>query len=611
MIPAPRNNAGMMLDEPPARAAVEVDLATGPASSMAGVRRIVAALVAAGADFGDLPTRYPVEWGRLTRPSRANAGDLAALALSASERRLHRESEQVFRVLAVAAAAVNRGAESLRTSVALRGVGRTDLPSLRGIVRIAEYGAATGVGRLTVSAADAVRVLPVFPGPVDTRAERVRCLQALDLRVTADDLRTDPVGPLPGAADLGGVADAVLFAAALDPAASPADRLAAALSYCRVAFYGGNWEGIAVVAAGCLPLIGRLTRSDVEVLAGSAATGGDGDDADHGAIEFEPALLRHPGDVHAYLFKVLGVQASFRGRQDEALGYFRAMRDVEGPISVEIRSQSHLYSALILAKRQQRLPEAVGELQAGFEAVAERSGELASVRRERGWLHNLCGLTLFRQGELVGALEQEKSALACVEGGTDASSVHLRVNLVSNVSVLQESGGRLHQALLTWERFRQEGAAADPTFVKHHAYRAGALQVRSGDVDGGIPRISDSLERCDATADDFHECEIAAELGTLLLSRGRRADAADHFERAGHAAKRLGDPYQMAVAAVGLASASRATVDEQIASLAGLSVTRTAQAEALIEGCRRGAEPQSLLPQLRTKLNRPFDLVNV
>jgi tetratricopeptide (TPR) repeat protein len=594
------------------------------------MRRLVRALAGAGADFGGLPARYPVEWGTLTEPGPGNASALADLALSASERRLLRESEQTHRVLSVAASAVCRGAESLDMPVLLRGLGQTDLPSLRGLVRVAEYGSATGLGRLCVAPSDARQVAEPGDPAADTRAERARCLTAMGVEVVAGDLQPVRAGSAAGSVDgsVDGAADelageSTLFVRALDDDTAPAERMAAALAYSRASFYASNWEGMALVAATCLPVAAVLTSHDVDRLAQSCVGGGlPRLGADPGelpgpgdqAIEFEPALLRHPGDLTAYLLKVLGVQASFRGFHEQALRFFRAMRDAPGPLAAETVAQSHLYAALTLAKRQHRLPEAVVEVDAGLEAVAERSGEPASVRRERGWLHNLRGLTLFREGRYLAAMEQARTALACVEGDLDAGADQLRVNLVSNISVLQETAGSFDQALQTWHRFRVVGAVGadeDAKFVKHHAYRCGGLRIAAGDVDGGLPELVDSLQRCVQAADDFHEYEIAAELGTLMLGRQERTAASGYFEQAGLAATRLGDPYRMAVAAVGRAGAAGQPLGEHTAALARASRTQTSRAAALLDGCRDGVDVQTLLPAPRTRLNRPFDLVNV
>ena len=604
------NETGLALEfvDQPAAPVVEADLATGPASAFAGLRRALGSLREAGADFGALPERYPAEWSVLSGEGQAMAR-LAGLALSASERRLHRESEQTFRVLAVAALALCRGTSDLDTPLLLRGLGRTDLVSLQGLIRAAECSAATGQGRFLATVADATEVEPVTVPAADFRAERSRYLRLLGLDIEPDGLRTGAAAsvtrPAGDVASHGQYAEP--FRTALDCDVPARRRIAAALAFSRLSFYTGNWEGMAIVAGACLQAVGQLTDHDVAWLGSDGGAAGTGED--NHAIEFEPALLRHRDDVRGYLLKVLGIQAAFRGRHDDAIFYFRAIRDAEGPLSAETRAQSHLYTALTLTKRKQRLDEAIAELHAGFAAVPRQPGEPVSQRRERGWLHNLRGLTLFAKRDMVAAFEEEKAALDCVDGLYDASSVHLRVNLVSNISVLQESAGRIAQAQATWERFRDTAFEQDAKFVKHHAYRAGGLRVKAGDEAGGAAQLGESLLRCVDLADDFHECEIAIELGTLLLSRGDAALAADHFEQGGAAAARLGDPYRMAVAQVGRAAAAGRAPAAHVLGSPSACLVQPERLRALIDGCHSGADPLSLLPRPRTKLNRPFDLV--
>ena len=285
----------------------------------------------------------------------------------------------------------------------------------------------------------------------------------------------------------------------------------------RLSFYTGNWEGMAIVAGACLQAADQLTDHDVAWLGSDGGAAGTGED--NHAIEFEPALLRHRDDVRGYLLKVLGIQAAFRGRHDDAIFYFRAIRDAEGPLSAETRAQAHLYTALTLTKRKQRLGRR-RRAEAGFAAVPRQPGEPASQRRERGWLHNLRGLTLFAERDMVAAFEEEKAALDCVDGLYDASSVHLRVNLVSNISVLQESAGRIAQAQATWERFRDTAFEQDAKFVKHHAYRAGGLRIKAGDEAGGAAELGESL--------------------SAVRGPGRRFPRVRDRDRAGHPAARPG-----------------------------------------------------------------------
>jgi hypothetical protein len=593
--------ADVLLDSAPPHSALDIDMAAGPSAGFTGLRRVVGALTAAGATFGDLPQRYPGEWEHLA-PGGAVSGKLEAIAIPASERRLHRESEYVFRVLSVAAAAICQGTQALGRIVLVSGAGRTDLPSLRGLFRTAEYQRASGIGLIRIRPEDALRTGPLRTGPADFRAERARCLRLLGLPVTSGDLRAT-------AADDGGSlapnAEGRLFGQALDPQGAAGDRIRAALEYGQAAFASGNWEGAAIVAAANLPVASQLSARDAAAVRDWVTAD------DNQSFELEPAILRSAADVRGQLLKVLGIQATFRELHDEAVGFFRAMRETDGPLAPELRAQSHLYAALTLTKRKHSIGSAVAELEAGFAALAG-AADTPSVRRERGWLHNLRGLTHVREHDLAAAMREEKAALDCLSGLTDPSSVHLKVNLVSNVSVLQERRGRPEQALRTWERFTGSGLDADHKFVKHHQYRAGGLNVAIGNGDVGEGRLMRSLGACHALADEFHGYEISAELGTGLLRQRRSKRAAEHFQVAADAADRLGDPFRMAQARAGLALAAGCLPDDATAMLALRSLANPARAAALADAMRRGSADDVLaaLPALRTKLNRPFDLVN-
>lgn len=588
---------------------IAVQMATGSAAGYSGLRQMIRVLADSGVSFEKFAKDWPAEWGILSagtgESGEGNAyAQLDALAIPASERRLHRESEHVYRVLAAAALAVCGACEEAGLRLVLTGVSHTDLPSLRGLIRIAEYQRAAGL--------DVVRFEPrgTGPGPasppgtLDFRDERLRCLRLLDVDIADED--TGSSTETADTASEFSTREEQLYRQALDPQGSAADRLRAAVEFMQAGFASGNWWGVAHVATGCLPLCEGLDQAGADRVAASATPLPDQ------SFELEPALLRSSADLRAYLFKALGIQATFRDRQDEAVDYFHAMRSAGRPVSPELLAQSHLYAALTLTKRQHRLPAAVDEIAAGMESLAAVSADSASVRRERGWLHNLRGLTLARQHDLTGALHQEKAAWACLEDLHDPSSVHLRVNLISNISVLQERAGKYAQALRTWMRFSDSGFTADAKFVKHHNYRAGGLTLAAGHTDDVRELMQRSLECTVQLTDWFHECEIATELGGLALEQGRDAAAHEHFAQAAAVATRLGDPFRMARSRLGMALATGHAADRSIADTALRSRTNPERAEVLAKsvGTDTIADQRALLPLPRTKLNRPFDLVN-
>ncbi|MGW2022454.1 hypothetical protein [Streptomyces decoyicus] len=584
---------------------IRVDVNSGPSASFSGLQLALGELKDRGATFGMLAERYASEWAELFPRSGAAEPKLAEIALAPSERRLHRESEQNYRILAVAAAALCEGSEELGRPLVLEGVGGTDLGSLRGFMRAVEFARTRRGPGIVLDAPHLVRT-PGCP-EADFGVERVQCLRRMGMALDLADLRAGLPDKAPEPVDATGATNAgresQLWAAAFGDGTA-FDRLAAVLAGCRLGFFSGNWESMATLAGLGRKLLTRFPDGRVEDLLAAARE----QDRQAEAIEFEPGILRTTDDVRAFLAKVLGVQATFRGRQDQALAYFRAMREGER-LSPEIRAQSHLYAALTLTKRMDQIADAVAELDGGFTAVPGKDGDDDSVRRERGWLHNLRALTHFAQRELREAFGHEKEALACIEGLDDPSSIHLRINLFSNISVLQEKAGRHEQAARTWSRFKEAAGSANASFVKHHAYRAAGLALLLGERDAALEDLSKTLVCAAEFNDDFHETEVRLEVGTLLLGSGQRSDAAEHFDRAAAGATRIGDPYRMALAQVGRAAADHVAVGGETGALARLSLTHPERAARLAE-CTAAGDATGLLPRVRTKLNRPFDLIN-
>ncbi|MDM4719450.1 hypothetical protein QTQ03_07500 [Micromonospora sp. WMMA1363] len=590
----------------PTVAAVRVDVNTGPAASYAGLRECLGALRAAGADFGDLPARHASEWAELFPAdcARNNPPLLEEIALAPSERRLHRESEQVYRVLSVAAAALCAGTAELGRPLLVNGVGGTDLSSLRGLMRAVEHSRVVPGAALLLHAPESVRA--PLGRHADYRAERIRCLRRMNVPITTDDLVADL--PTDTEARFEPVTEeGQLYRRARDGDSSAVDRVAASLAYCRRAFFSANWEGMAVVADAAIDLLSGIPEPAIPELLAKAERE---EELVH-AIEFETAILRSTADIRGFLLKVLGIQAGFRGDQEAAITAFRAIRERGDGLSPEIRAQSHLYAALTLSKRKHHLAEAIAEVEQGFEVVRERPDEADSVRRERGWLHNLRGLTLFAERRLGAAFEHEKQALACLADLTDASSAHLRINLYSNISVLQEKAGKHWSALRTWEKFQQATGSSNAGFAKHHAYRSAGLRLLVGDRDAALEDLDTTLTNAAELNDVFHQAEVRLELGKLHATAGDREAAAEEYVRAENTARLLGDPYRIALAQAGqVMTGGASTVARSAVANASLSLTRPTDAETLATAVAGGKDLAGLLPAPRTKLNRPFDLIN-
>lgn len=585
-------------------APITISFTTHPGAPLAALKGAIATLRDAGASFGELPTRYATEWAALGQHPEAEQVALHEVALTASERRLHRESEQLFRMLCVAARALCLGAQELERPLRIDHVGSADLPSLRGMMRAVEH--ARVMPRVEFVWHEPGRIRAPLSEAADYRLERLAYLRRLGIDLADAAHARVELAPRPATA--GDDEEGLLLDSALDGKGDAADTLAAALAYSRRAFFSCNWEGMAAVADAAVPILDGHRGVNIEDVLTKAT---EHDDHQVDAIEFEPGILRTPADLRAFLFKVLGVQATFRGRQADASDYFRRMRERSDGLSPELRAQSHLYTALTMTKRLDQLHSAVSELEQGFDAV---TGDDAppSVRRERGWLHNLRGLTYFKQKELIAALRHEKAALACIEGLHDASSVHLRVNVLSNLSVLQEAGGRISESRKTWSRFAALAGTSNDSFVKHHAYRHGGLSLRAGERDEALAALSESLRRARLQADDFHEFELLVESAHIHATGMDSTEAASLYGQAREPARRLGDPYRILVATTGHDACRGSRPDqERAAQLASASTSHARQAATIASAVHSPlGQLLAVLPAPRTKLNRPFDLIN-
>src|SRR5690606_38530372 len=132
----------------PSRSAesIEVDAGTWAPVALASLRKVLGALrPLAPTVFTAHVRRRPAEWNRLVPGSVADAPDISDLALSPSERRLHKESEQTLRVLNAAAALIVDVLRQSGRSLHVENAGEADLVSLRGLMRAVEWARLEGL----------------------------------------------------------------------------------------------------------------------------------------------------------------------------------------------------------------------------------------------------------------------------------------------------------------------------------------------------------------------------------------------------------------------------------------------------------------------------------
>ncbi len=604
-------------DGPPA---VEVDIGTRLPVAFNGLRAVITALdaYAPAALAGVAEGRRP-EWEWLFPGTFPQAPLLADLAGTPSERRLHAESEQVFRVLDTAAEAITAALLETGRPLLLRGAARSDVVTLRALPRIAERLAlaapAPGV-RLTVADA-ALPDAAVDPGRASERARAVRARTLGALRDRLGARVMDAAShPAPHAADLpagfaGSAAPAVehrhLDLALRPAAADPPERTAAAaLLAVRSCFFSANHEG-AILAAEALPvLLDAHPDLDTDRVAAHFADLDPGDGTP--AIGITADVAESAAHLRALAYRCLGVVRALTGDLDGAREEFAtALGHAPDPVS---QARVLLLRALLAVKRSGTLPAGIADIERGLAALAAVDTPVSAV--EQAWLRNVRALAHVRAKEFPQAMAQEKQAVALIAKLHSADATHLKINLISNISVLQEMAGRHDTAARTWEQFVRISSGWGDSFFKHHAYRAAGLHYRAGRHEEALAGFTAAHDLARKLGDHLHQQIIGTEIGGLLLDLGRSDEAAGWYESAEAAATVLADPYAIALARAGRAAATGRPPGPDVAATAARSLMYAAEAAALTAALGEGGDAvAAALPRPRTKLNRPFQLVNL
>ena len=553
---------------------------------------------------------HPAEWHYLF-PDAAPpaAADLFELASAPNQRRLYRESEQVFRVLNFAAHSIVEGLRALGRPLLLRHAGSCDLVSLRGLMHAVEY------SRLEL---EPLRERLIFgewrahSSPSAFAGTRRRQLEQL--------LRRMGVAVEPGSGATALLDDhpidkgleASYMRQLTDANGSLEYRLAAALLAVRACFFSTNYEGSVFAIETSLGLLRSCNYRLSQGALVSAWTQLDRPALDIPMLELDETMLGDGESVLSLLRLHLGVTRVFCGELNDALTEFG--RALTCRITRERVADVHLYRAATMAKRLGQIGSARDEIARGLDVLCDRPRSMAAL--PTAWLHNLQALTHFQERRWSEARAEEELALSAIDGVTGDSATHLKTNLISNLSVLAESEGNLPRALQIWRMFEPLNQKLGSAHAaKVHAYRMGALYAKHGQRSEALAAYQTAIGHADATGDAFHGEAIAATIGRLFLADGTaRSEQAEHWYRcAAERARSAGDSLALAKDMAGVALA-RGEGDFS-APLAMLSVNATHDLTALTLPSALGANDRgavlAALPFRGTKLTRPFAQINV
>lgn len=587
---------------------IAVDFGQSLPVALVPLRRLLSALEAADkATVLKVASRHKSAWNRLFPGTFSGVPLLDDVALSPSERRLHRESEQMFQVLNLSAAVICETVRATGRPLVIERAGAADLVSLRAVMRAQEWARLTG------------EPLPIRFEGLTARshfsadrfeARRLRFHGELHRRMRVPVPEVVPVDRVNAATAAEQEREGQFLQILVDEAQPLERRLAAAVRAIRACFFTTNYEGAMLAVEYGL----RLTEQHKRSLAkGAVAKAWEdfGPEPSTAAIEIElEDIGERPDELLALFHRAEGVVRSYGGENEEALESFaRGLALDIGPLQ---RSHLHMFRALCLIKRLGNLSSAREEGVAGLQALSPVPGERR--RLHEAWLRNVVALTWFHEKKLEAALGEELLAIKCVSDQYSASATHLRINLITNLSSLQEAAKKFPEAIATWRKFESMKSAWDTNFFKHHRYRLAALQRLQGDGESAAAAYAEAYESAEKLEDAFHQQVIAWDLGYLALERNQKDEAAGWFTKAATHAATMGDAYHSGEALAGswLAAGGAGSTSQAISALEADS-TWPKESEKLKDALQKGdpALVKKAITSPRTKLNRPFDLVNL
>ena len=569
-----------------------------------GLRRILSALESEHVGLvKDVARRSPAAWNRLFPGTFEEAPLLDEVALSPSERRLHRESEQMFHVLNLAAEILCETLRGTGRRLVIENAGACDLVSLRAVMRAQEWARLLGEPLPVVLEGWSARSL-FSSERFEARRQRFQVSLRERLRVPGGGVASaDVVSSFSTSTE----PEARYLQMAVDEGASLELRLAAAVRAIRCCFFSTNYEGAMLAVAQGLSLLDR-SNGPVSAEAIRAAWDELGQEKITAAVEIDREDLGNAEELRALFHRAEGVVLSYCGENDAALEAFgRGIACEIGPLQ---RSHLYMFRALSRIKRLGQNEEAREEAYAGLRALSPVEGD--KRRLHEAWLRNVVALTWFRAGKLESALGEILQATRCVADQHNASATHLRINLITNMSSIQEAAGKHKEAISTWRTFERMKSAWDTNFTKHHRYRLGALMRLGGQVEEALEQYDEAYRSAVALKDHFHQQVIASDLGQLHLKQDRADVARSWFEKATQHARAIGDPFHVGE---GLAGKWLCDGEPQDSALRALGADSTwPKLSGRLQGAlekKDRTEVQKAMTPPHSKLNRPFDLVNL
>lgn len=469
---------------------------------------------------------------------------LARVALTPSERRAHRESEQAFRkingICQLVVEAVEACHSLARSPLVIwwTNLELTDRPSLLAFRRLDHWLNQSQARMLLVGTLDPNGVVTRGDAPaapeverlLDWRVEHSRLLAALPHEVHGAQMRVTAASSAPVSRPLGAPTEPVeVFCAR-------------AMHDIRQALFDLNYEHVFLLTRSIIAAITPLAEEDFDHARFEQTwrdlTAGD----TYAAIEFSVAGMHRRRDLLVAAWKATALAHTFLDNHQLAVDcYEYALRLADTPT---MRAQLCMYLALISGKRLKQPEKAHAYLATGFAAIADRGDADACL--ERGWLLNVNALMAYQAGHYADAMRMVQEALTQLRPFHHSEATHLKINVISNMSVLLEDTNHLDEALRTWAFFRGFLNAATEIFAKHYQYREGGLRLKAGQAHEALEAFQASFTQASANDDAFHGEVAARACGFVQHTLGDFAEAERWYASSAKLCRDVGNYDQVA-----------------------------------------------------------------
>jgi len=339
------------------------------------------------------------------------------------------------------------------------------------------------------------------------------------------------------------------------------------------------------------------------------------------ALEFSVAGIHRKRDILIATWKAIALAHTFLEHHQDALDcYFQAFKLADTP---EMKAQLNMYMGLVAGKRLHQADQARTFLQRGFEELEGLSSPEGLL--ERGWLLNVNALMNYQKSRYRDSMGMVQNALTSIRQLHHSEATHLKVNLISNISVLYEDTEHIAQAITTWKFFRSFLGTANEIFAKHYLYREGGLHMKAGDLKAALECMQQSYTQAEATWDNFHGEVVARACGYLEYQLAEFSAAHEWYRKSTQLREKIGDwerlpetllaqaccAYRLnqeAEAKELLQRAEALCQDLQLPLLDAVHQAQLVLQTATPEALKKWEQQAIVAPN--TKLNRPFYLVN-